>query len=511
MHLTATLSAAVLLLSACALPSWNGAADRSATRSVGWERGTPGEGDARYTDQSIVWNSCGQGMQCADVYAPLDWDDPQGESITVFLTKHEATGEKLGTLFVNPGGPGSGGANFVAESLDYAVGAPLREHFDVVGWDPRGTGSSDSVRCFDDAELDEYLFGDPRDFSALERGSDAWIAAAREDARAFGDACAAGTGPLLGTVDTVSTARDLDLLRHLLGDETLNYLGYSYGTFIGALYAELFPQRVGKLVLDGVLPPDVSMHEVVREQSKGFEASLRAYVADCLTRESCPFEGSVDTAMRDIGSLIEQVDATPLHGPDGRWISSSTFLTAIITPLYAQESWSMLDDLFSEIRSGQTHTAFYLADFYYGRERGVYTDNSTVAFAAINCLDYPPGGDVEQLRAEAAELQSAAPTIGKYQGFSDLSCAGWPFPGVDERNPVTAAGAAPILVIGTTGDPATPYVWAEQLAEQLESGTLLTYTGEGHTAYAGGGNACIAGAVETYFLSGAPPAADSRC
>lgn len=462
-----------------------------------------------YEQQQPNWRPCDNGAQCADVYAPLDWTDPKGERITLHLVKQPATGRKpLGTLFVNPGGPGASGADYVMNSIDSAVQPSVRRDYDVVGWDPRGVGQSSPVECLDDAGLDDYLFGVGAT-EGLEPGSDAWISAARKEAADFGKACLKRTGALLGHVDTASTVRDLDMLRGIVGDPKLNYLGYSYGTYIGARYADAYPAKVGRMVLDGAMDPKTTEFEVVREQTRGFELALRAYAADCLTRADCPLQGSVDDAMGQIGALLDSVDEQPLRGSDGRTLQVGTLLTAIITPLYSQSNWPYLDQLFSSVAQGKADVALSLADFYYSRENGKYTDNSTEAFAAINCLDYPRGVDVELMRRQAKELEEVAPTIGRFQGYGDVGCADWPVPGVADRGGVTAAGAAPILVVGTTGDPATPYRWAQSLADQLESGVLVTYRGEGHTAY--GGSACVNGVVDDYLVRGAVPASDPLC
>ncbi|WP_246454339.1 alpha/beta hydrolase [Leucobacter denitrificans] len=434
--------------------------------------------------------------------------------------KQAATGgDPIGTLFVNPGGPGASGANYVRNNIDGAVGTALQRDYDVIGWDPRGVGASSAVNCFDDAEMDEFLFGIDDDSVDLERGSAEWIAAATEESTAFGAACQENTGPLLGYVDTNSTVRDLDMLREIAGDEQLHYLGYSYGTFIGARYAETYPERVGRMVLDGVLSPSATLADVVREQTRGFESALRSYAAWCLSGEDCPLSGSVvggsatgksasveaavDAAMTRIRSVLEAVDDEPIRATDGRLLGSSTLLTAIITPLYSQSNWGYLNTLFASVAEGDADFAFALADSYYGRVDGTYEDNSTVAFSAINCLDYPRDADPERMKREAAELEQLAPTIGKFQGYGDLSCAGWPYPGVESRDKVTARGSDPILVLGTTGDPATPYQWAVDLAENLENGVLVSLEGEGHTAY--GKNSCVDRVVESYLLDGTTP------
>lgn len=472
-----------------------------------------------YGSQQPTWVDCAEDMRCAQVWAPLDWDDPTGDRITLAFIKQEATGgDPLGTLFVNPGGPGASGVQFLAGGAGAAVSAEVQKRYDVVSWDPRGVGFSAAVECFDAAGMDEYLFG-ASEVDDLELGSDEWIAAAHSESAAFGAACEEATGPLLGEVGTSSTIQDLDMLRAIVGDTHLNFFGYSYGTYIGAQYAERYPDNVGRLVLDGAMDPQTTLSDVVREQTRSFEDALTRYVAACLTREDCPLPtlaavtGTDDAATSEvmawIGGLLDRVDAEPLRASDGRTLHSGTMLTAIITPLYSADSAQLLDELFTTVAEGDPETAFWFADAYYDRVDGEYTTNSTEAFSAINCLDYPSDDDPERMRERAAELVEVAPTIGRFQGFGDISCGAWPFSDVTERLPVTAEGARPILIVGTTGDTATPYRWAESLAEQLESGHLLTYVGEGHTAY--GGNTCIDTRVDAYLLTGEVPEAGARC
>jgi pimeloyl-ACP methyl ester carboxylesterase len=460
-----------------------------------------------FYSQVLEWERCGDGLGCATASAPLDWENPSEGEIDLALVRHVASGDRLGSLLLNPGGPGGSGYDFVAESLDYAVGEPLRQRFDVVGFDPRGVGRSSAVACYDSAQMDAYLYG----IVPAERGSDAWVEAVGSAAADFGSACSERTGALLGEVDTVSAARDLDLLRAILGDEQLNYLGYSYGTFLGATYAELYPDKVGRLVLDGAIDPSASDAEVTEAQAVGFEQALHAYLEDCLSGTECPFDGSADDGMTEVGRLLASVDASPLRGTDGRMVGADTLLTAIIYPLYSPDSWPYLSEMLESVMLGDADLALSFADGYNGRnEDGTYRDNSTEAFRAINCLDYTYQSDVAVMREKAAAVAESAPTIGPYFGFGDLSCINWPYQGERERAEIHAEGAAPILVIGTTGDPATPYDWAVALAEQLESGVLLSYEGEGHTAY-NKSNSCVNDVVEEYFIEGSVPDDDPRC
>ncbi|MGO4103519.1 alpha/beta hydrolase [Leifsonia sp. YAF41] len=463
---------------------------------------------APFYSQTLTWSNCGSGLQCSTAKAPLDWSDPGVGSVDLALVRQPSTdSSRIGSLLVNPGGPGGSGYDFVKDSLDYAVDKRLQKNFDIVGFDPRGVGRSTAVKCYGPAEMDEYLFG----LVDAPRGTDAWIAEQEKIAADFGAACQANTGALLGEVDTVSAAHDLDLLRAVLGDTQLHYLGYSYGTYLGAVYAGLYPDKVGRMVLDGALDPSASNFDVTRTQAQGFESALRAYLKDCLAGEDCPFDGTVDDAMGTIHALLESVDASPITASDGRQLGSSTLFTAIIFPLYQAGAWPVLSDMFTSVMHGDADTAFKLADAYNGRlEDGTYSDNSTEAFTAINCLDYSYNDDPAAMRAQAAELAAAAPVIGPFMSFGDISCANWPHKTTVERGEIHAPGAAPILVVGTTNDPATPYSWAVSLAKQLESGHLVTYEGEGHTAY-NKSNACVNDTVDDYLINGTVPAADPKC
>ncbi|MCD2444200.1 alpha/beta hydrolase [Agromyces sp. SYSU K20354] len=460
-----------------------------------------------FYSQVLEWDGCGEGMTCATAKAPLDWSDPGAGEIELALSRHSATGDKVGSLLLNPGGPGGSGYDFVIDSLDFAVGEPLKQRFDVVGFDPRGVNRSTAVACYDAAAMDEFLFGvDP-----AERGSDEWIENRGAANAAFGEACLDETGDLLANVDTESAARDLDLLRAVLGDDELNYLGFSYGTFLGATYAELYPDKVGRLVLDGALDPTASTFDVNKAQAVGFEGALEAYLENCLAGDECPFSGTVDDSVDEIGRLLASVDVSPLRGSDGRMVDGDTLFTAIIYPLYSPESWPFLSEMLAATMFGDGDAALSFADGYHGRDAdGTYLDNSTEAFRSINCLDYPTQVDVEVMREEAAEIAAAAPTFGPYMSYDDLTCNGWPHESTREPAEIHAEGAAPIMVVGTTGDPATPYEWSVALADQLESGVLVTYEGEGHTAY-NKSNACVSDAVESYLIDGTVPSSDPKC
>lgn len=462
-----------------------------------------------FYSQVLTWKRCEGTFQCTTVKAPMNWADPAHASINLALIRSTSTGQKLGSLLVNPGGPGGSGYNFIRDSLDFAVDKTLRSHYDIVGFDPRGTGRSSAVSCYSKpSEMDTYLF----DISPNPIGSDAWIADGLTSNAEFGKACLRYTGELLGFVDTVSAARDLDLLRAVLGDKKLNYLGYSYGTFLGATYADLYPHNTGRLVLDGAIDPKTTDFEVTETQAVGFENAARAYIKDCMSGSDCPFTGTVDEGMARIKAILDRLDKSPLRAKDGRLLGSSTMFNAIILPLYSEDNWHYLTDLLNDVLAGHADYAFQLADAYYGRNKdGSYEDNSTEAFIAINCLDYAAGNFTNsELREQAAELAKAAPTFGPQMSYGGNSCDSWPFASTRVRDAIHAPGSAPILVVGTTNDPATPYKWAKNLAAELDNGHLITYKGEGHTAY-NKSNSCVNSAVDNFFVEGTVPSVDPNC
>ena len=467
---------------------------------------------APYYQQQVTWKDCGNGAQCATVIAPMDWANPSPDTdITLALARHGAKGTKLGSLFVNPGGPGASGYDLVHDDVDFAVDETLQQNFDVIGWDPRGVGRSTPVTCYDAPELDNYIYGLPAD----PVGSDAWLAEVTQSAVDFGQACLENTGPVLQFIDTQSTVHDLDMLRSIVGDKKLNYLGYSYGSDIGSYYIENFPDKVGRIVLDGATDSSISVFEVGLVQTAGFQLALENYITACPTMfpDDCPFLDGKDAALATIRGLYDRYDATPVEAPDGRMMDAGVLDIAMSMALYSQDSWSFLNDLFTEAEQGVTDTAFFLADYYYGRDAdGTYADNSLEAFIAIYCVDYPVETDPAVLAQQEVELQAASPTT--YRAFpptGDLTCGNWPYkytgPPLTE---LTGKGAPDVLIVSTTGDPATPYQWGVALSKQLESAHLITYNGEGHTAY-NKSNSCVDDAVDDYFTKGTVPAADPNC
>ena len=459
-----------------------------------------------YYGQILTWTDCGSaGFDCTTVTAPRDYADPSAGDLSLAVIRHRATsGEPLGSLLTNPGGPGVSGVDTVRDSLSLIADEQLTSSYDVIGFDPRGVGQSTAVRCYDAAGMDAFLY----DIPPGKRGSDERDAALEQRQAGFAQACEAGSDGILPYVSTENSARDMDLLRAVLGDPTLNYLGFSYGSLLGATYAGLFPERVGRMVLDGGIDPSLPGSASGIAQAVGFENALRAFMADCLTRSDCPFGGSVDDAMSDLTSLLQRVDARPLDNGDGRRLGADTLVTAVLAALYSDQSWPYLRIALTGAQNGDASVAFQLADFYNGRENGQYSSNTLEALRAYNCVDYPDEGETDDEALEA-ELEQKAPVIAPYWVGPD-PCAAWPAPPTGTRAPITAPGAPPIIVLGTTGDPATPYTEAQALAEQLSQGVLVTYVGEGHLAY-NKGNACVNGAVDDYLLDGTVPDAGLRC
>jgi pimeloyl-ACP methyl ester carboxylesterase len=503
-------AAVVLGLSGCSLLATE---DRAESPVAGVETAEPAaigeiDEDLRgFYTQEVRWEPCEGTFSCAMVEVPLDYSDPGRSSIDIAAIRADATGEAQGTILVNPGGPGASGVNIVKDSLDYVASDRLREDYDILGFDPRGVSRSSAVKCYTDAEADAAR----QESYPSDATDDELMALMVADAKEYADLCAQRTGELLGFVDTESAARDMDILRAVVSDEKLNYLGFSYGTQLGATYADLFPDRVGHLVLDGAIDPSLSSEDVTLDQARGFEKAVRAYVADCQQGAECPYPGTVDDGVRQIQDLFAAVERQPMKAEDGRLVPVLTFVQGFILPLYDNGNWPTLTQAVSSALDGDASSMLYLADLSAEREPdGTYATNSSAAFLAVNCLDYPMTSDPDQMRADERELVATSPTFGRFLAYGGLTCAPWKYPPVLVPAPARAEGADPILVIGTTGDPATPYEWSTALAEQLESGVHVTWEGEGHTAY-GRSNDCILDIVDSYFTDGTVPEDGARC
>ncbi|MBN6050804.1 alpha/beta fold hydrolase [Nonomuraea sp. RK-328] len=451
----------------------------------------------------LAWSDCGGRFQCAKLAVPLDHGEPNGERIQLSVIRLPATGARIGSLVLNPGGPGGSGVEYAREAQS-AVSPEVRARFDIVGFDPRGVGASAPVKCLDTQHLDAFLAldatpDDPAEELALERGS-----------REFARGCAARSGKLLQHVGTVDAARDMDVLREALGERKLTYLGESYGTFLGAVYADLFPGRVRALVLDGAQDPAVSGLRLNTQQAAGFEVALRAYVKDCLLRGDCPFRShDMDGALNELTGLLRRTDRRPLPAGDGRQVTESLAVNGVLAPLYDRDAWPMLTETLAEAFKGDGTLLLENADSLLGRTAEGYS-NETEAYMAISCVDGAYPRDVPSYARAAADLSRTAPRFGPNIAWSALPCAYWPARPTFQNHPLKAKGAPPILVVGTRRDPATPYAWARSLAGELESGVLLTYEGDGHTAYHNG-DTCVDRAVDHYLITGEAPKNGTTC
>jgi pimeloyl-ACP methyl ester carboxylesterase len=455
---------------------------------------------ARFYSQDLEWSSCEGASECATLEVPLDYDDPDGRTIELALLRRSAadSDHRIGSLVVNPGGPGQSGTTFAAQA-DLAFGDPVLENFDIVGFDPRGAGKSAPIDCLGDGELDELVAADPDPDTAAET---------RELVRlsqALVRGCVERSGALASHISTIEAARDMDVLRAALGESTLDYFGASYGTELGSTYAELFPERVGRFVLDGAIDPTLDFRQLALGQATGFETALRAYVDDCVkTQDPCFLGDSVEEGLARISDLLDQVDAKPLPTATGRQLQVGNAFYGIVLPLYVRDYWFLLTSALGDALDGDGSALLRLSDLYNSRAANGYTDNSREAFTAITCLDDPESIPPDDVPAELPDFEKASPTFGAVFAWGLVSCRGAEADSTEKPLEIDGSGAAPIVVIGTTRDPATPYEWAKSLAEQLDSGVLVSRDGDGHTGY-NKGNECVDDAVHAYLLDGEVP------
>ncbi len=508
--LTAALGA-LALLAACSFPD---AAEQSKVKPTApASASAPAAGVkdpatqpefSKFYRQRVDWSSCGKGFQCARIRVPLDWSKPDGQEIQIAANRLRASGDRIGSLVVNPGGPGASGIEF-AQAARQVFSASILQAYDIVGFDPRGIGQSAPVKCLPDAQLGAYLAADGTPDTPAE------LTAALNGQQQFAQACQRNTGALLQHVDTVSTVKDIDVLRTVLGDDTLSFFGASYGTYMGAWYAQLFPWRVGRMTLDGAVDPTLTTQEYVDGQSGGFARTLKAFVRDCQSQKGCPLHGSVDQGLAQIGALVDRADATPLRTRDpARPLTQSLMTTGIAQGLYASQLWPALTIGLTNAISGDGSQLLALADLYVERDSKGHYGQINSANPAIFCLDLGETRTPQQIAADAVKVQAQFPPLGGAIAWSGISCAEWPYKQIVPRQRLTAPGAAPILVLGTVDDPATPYEWAQSLASQLSSGHLVTWNGSVHTAYRKGSQ-CVDDAVENYLLTGALPPEGLRC
>ena len=450
--------------------------------------------------------------QCASLTAPLDWENLDGNQITLALAIHRADQSEGKALFFNLGGPGGAAVSSIVSQVNSSLGNGLVGAFDIVALDPRGVGASTPVRCLSDEDRDKQAAGTGGDKDPNATPAQL-IEQAKKDSADLAKGCQDLSGNLYKHVDTVNAAKDFDMVRALLGQDKFNYLGYSYGTFLGATYAGLFPTNVGHMVLDGAVDPAVQGDDLAAMQMRGFEASLRHWVEDCQAGRNCPLTGDADAGMRKMKAFFDSLENSPLKTSDAdRPLTRNLAMSAVIGLLYSTETYSILTQaMTSALNSNDGSMLLFVADLLNERNKdGSYASNSMDAIVAINSLDYSPVGNADQWTKGYETLKSELLVFGEEAGFTSAGLEGWPTSHA-KRQPISAEGAPPIMVVGTTHDPATPYVMSQNLAKELSSGVLVTWDGWNHTAYSKSGSKCVATAVEGYFLRNVVPTTDVQC
>ncbi|WP_300013099.1 alpha/beta hydrolase [Pseudonocardia sp.] len=506
--------AAVLLTTACITTT--GGRGSAAGGAV------PPPGLESFYDQQPAWGPCapfavgdGDGeafadpaLDCATVTVPLDYSDPEGETARIGMLRKRATGDPIGSLLVNPGGPGASGMSFGPALAQAMAGTPLAERFDLIAFDPRGVGASEpTIDCETDDERDEERADLDVD------GSPAGVAVAEADSREFVDRCVERVGvDVLANVGTRDVVRDIDIMRAALGDEQLTFLGYSYGTFIGAKYAEAFPGRVRALVLDGAVDPSQSAVEGAVAQSAGFQLAFDAFAADCAAQPSCPLGRDPARASQRFQELVRPLYDAPAPVGDGRTLGYSDAVTGTVQALYSEQLWEVLQLGLIELTIGRGRILMLLADQYESRAEDGSYDNSLEAFPVIRCVDEERVTDP----AVYLEIDTRTREVGPFRddgrgpSAARPPCAFWPVPPTTEPALPQVDGLAPVLVVSVTGDPATPYEAGVRLAELL-GGRLLSVQGSLHTVALTSGVPCVDEAVTRYLVDLQLPAAGADC
>ncbi|AZM59370.1 MULTISPECIES: alpha/beta hydrolase [unclassified Streptomyces] len=519
-------AAAALVSGAVLLSVSLAACGHTGEGSAGGGGGGGGEGNdrGRIWTQSLNWKDCpapsplqgggeapeplpdGTAWQCATMKSPLDWDKPAGETIDVVLIRARSgadAGDRIGSLLFNFGGPGESGVTTLpALAADYEK---LRTRYDLVGFDPRGVGASNGVTCLDTEARQEMAEQD----DTPDDGDDE-VRAVLETKKRYAAACARESGRMLPHVGTEDAARDMELMRHLLGDDKLHYFGISYGTELGGVYAHLFPRHVGRAVLDGVVDPTLDQMEQALAQAGGFQLAFEHFAQWCV-RTGCGLGDSVDEVQSLVMELEAALDDDPLTLDGDRVLTGSLLLDAVVQALYAETAWPALAVGLGLLADDEGQTLLNLADALGDRHAGGYSDQQD-AQTAITCADRSDRYTVDDVLEMAPAFEEASPLFGDTLVWGALECTDWPVPGKAAHPDVRAPGAPPVLLVGNTGDPATPYAGAARMAERLGKGVgvELTYRGEGHGAY-DSGNTCVRDAVDAYLLAGEVPAAGSVC
>jgi pimeloyl-ACP methyl ester carboxylesterase len=497
--------AAVALLAGCTSQSVSSTSTRSTplpiVTSTPSRQVTASPALQRYYTQRLVWTPCDDGLQCSSLLVPLDYSKPHASTLHIAVIRKPSSGSHDGSLIINPGGPGASGVTFLAEAS--ASFSELTDHYDLVSFDPRGVGLSKPIRCVTSAQLTDFINTDPVPATVAEH------AQIVSQAKLMARDCYQRNGQYLEHVGTIDQARDMDVLRAALGDAKLTYYGASYGTYLGAKYAQLFPTHIRAMVLDGALNPDEPVDQENLVQAEGFETDLHDFLAACVRSGSCPLGSTDAAAQAGLEALKASITAHP-ETVDGRELGAGEFFEGLASGLYSPEDWQELWQVLGGVMKGQGAGLLLFADSLTERNNDGSYSNLIESNLAINCIDRPSPRRVATYDADAQKFAKAAPDFGAAIEYGSLPCAFWKVPPVERLHKVHAVGAPPILVIGTTRDPATPYVWAQALAKQLRSGVLLTYEGDGHTAYLRH-DSCIDAAVKSYVDELRTPQVGTRC
>ena len=450
--------------------------------------------------QSLQWSSCGGSFQCTTLKVPLDYGQPQGKQISLAVVRLPAVSpsRRIGSLLMNPGGPGASGVQFLKSAA--SIFPSLKERFDLVSWDPRGIGASAPVHCIDGPARDAFDAIDPVADDPQERQ------AVIDASKSFAAACAQKSGDILPYVSTENTARDMDRLLAAVGDQKLTYLGFSYGTYLGLWYAHLFPTHIRALALDGVVDPAREGMTLDTEQAIALDADLADFFSWCSGQSSCAFRGgSQETRLRN---LMQRIDAQPLK-VGSRELTRGQAMTGIVLGLTEPDAWSLLARALAAADQGDGRLLLTLNDEYVERKPDGTYSNLLDANFAVNCLDRPYPTRLEDYDAAFAELQQKAPFFGPAVAWASLPCAYWATKPTGKAAPLSIEGTPPILLVGGTGDPATPYAWAQAVAQQVKGSVLLTRKGDGHVSY--NKSACAQRAIDTFLITLQLPAPNTTC
>ena len=450
---------------------------------------------------TITWTDCSGGFQCGNLMVPLDYSNPGGRKISLALIKKPKEGAqpRIGSVLYNPGGPGESGVDYLRNDPSIK---DLNQRFDIVAWDPRGIGGSTRISCVDNATLDADLgldgvLDDPQEKAATVSSD-----------KSFVEGCQKHSGFLLPFMDSATTARDMDQIRAALGDAKLTYIGFSYGTLLGQWYAHLFPTHVRALSLDGVVDPGVSANESQLRQVVGFEQNLQAFLADCRSRSSCAFGASGDPATK-LNDLMARLDTSPIS-VGSRQLTRNFAMTGLLQTLYDQSLWTYLDQGLVAAGRGDGRLLLFLADFYNKRNSdGTYDAIQNGAFAGAFCSDFPSPPDITYYDALGPSYDKASPFFGPWMQYGNLLCGLWPVKPKGTHTPLPIQDAPPILLVGGTNDPATPYVDAQSVSRQVSGSVLLTRQGNGHTSY--GSSNCSHAAEDAYLIALTLPAVGTVC